>query len=91
MPLLPAFHLNALVFWQVGPLLFVLNRTVCKLFVGFQGRLLDNLQESEIESLTILQGVESSEVKGVLPRKRKVRPVGIEPTTLDLGNRCSIP
>jgi hypothetical protein len=89
-PLLPAFHLNALVFWQVGPLLFVLNRTVCKLFVGFQGRLLDNLQESEIESLTILQGVESSEVKGVLPRKRKVRPVGIEPTTLDLGSRTTL-
>ncbi len=90
MPLLPAFHLNALVFWQVGPLLFVLNRKVCKLFVGFQGRLLDNLQESEIESLTILQGVESSEVKGVLPRKRKVRPVGIEPTTLDLGSRTTL-
>ena len=52
---------------------------------------LESLQESEIESLTILQGVDSSEVKGVLPRKREVRPVGIEPTTLDLGNRCSIP
>ena len=52
---------------------------------------LENLQESEIESLTILQGVDRSEVKGVLPRKREVRPVGIEPTTLDLGNRCSIP
>lgn len=48
---------------------------------------LENLQESEIESLTILQGVDRSEVKGVLPRKREVRPVGIEPTTLDLGNR----
>ena len=52
---------------------------------------LESLQESEIENLTILQGVDSSEVKGVLPRKREVRPVGIEPTTLDLGNRCSIP
>jgi hypothetical protein len=52
---------------------------------------LESLQESEIENLTILQGVGSSEVKGVLPRKREVRPVGIEPTTLDLGNRCSIP
>ncbi len=52
---------------------------------------LESLQESEIEKLTILQGVGSSEVKGVLPRKREVRPVGIEPTTLDLGNRCSIP
>ncbi len=52
---------------------------------------LESLQESEIESLTILQGVSSSEVKGVLSRKREVRPVGIEPTTLDLGNRCSIP
>ncbi len=52
---------------------------------------LESLQESEIESLTILQGVGSSEVKGVLSRKREVRPVGIEPTTLDLGNRCSIP
>ena len=47
---------------------------------------LESLQESEIERLTILQGVGSSEVKGVLPRKREVRPVGIEPTTLDLGN-----
>jgi len=52
---------------------------------------LESLQESEIESLTILQGVDSSEVKGVLPRKREVRPAGIEPATLDLGNRCSIP
>ena len=52
---------------------------------------LESLQESEIESLTILQGVDRSEVKGVLPRKRKVRPAGIEPATLDLGNRCSIP
>ena len=52
---------------------------------------LESLQESEIESLTILQGVGSSEVKGVLPRKREVRPAGIEPATLDLGNRCSIP
>ena len=52
---------------------------------------LESSQESEIENLTILQGVGSSEVKGVLPRKREVRPVGIEPTTLDLGNRCSIP
>ena len=52
---------------------------------------LESLQESEIESLMILQGVDSSEVKRVLPRKREVRPVGIEPTTLDLGNRCSIP
>ena len=52
---------------------------------------LESLQESEIENLTIIQGVDSSEVKGVLPRKREVRPVGIEPTTLDLGNRCSIP
>ena len=48
---------------------------------------LENLQESEIEKLTILQSVDRSEVKGVLPRKREVRPVGIEPTTLDLGNR----
>ena len=48
---------------------------------------LESLQESEIENLTILQGVGISEVKGVLPRKREVRPVGIEPTTLDLGNR----
>ena len=52
---------------------------------------LESLQESEIKNLSILQGVGSSEVKGVLPRKREVRPVGIEPTTLDLGNRCSIP
>ena len=52
---------------------------------------LESLQESEIENLSILQGVGSSKVKGVLPRKREVRPVGIEPTTLDLGNRCSIP
>lgn len=52
---------------------------------------LESLQESKIENLTILQSVDSSEVKGVLPRKREVRPVGIEPTTLDLGNRCSIP
>ena len=52
---------------------------------------LEGLQESKIENLAILQGVGSSEVKGVLPRKREVRPVGIEPTTLDLGNRCSIP
>ena len=52
---------------------------------------LESLQESKIENLAILQGVGSSEVKGVLPRKREVRPVGIEPTTLDLGNRCSIP
>ena len=52
---------------------------------------LESLQESEIENLTILQGVGSSEVKGVLPRKIKVRPAGIEPATLDLGNRCSIP
>ena len=52
---------------------------------------LESLQESEIESLTILQSVDSSEVKGVLPRKREVRPAGIEPATLDLGNRCSIP
>ena len=52
---------------------------------------LESLQESEIENLTILQSVGSTEVKGVLPRKREVRPVGIEPTTLDLGNRCSIP
>ena len=48
---------------------------------------LESLQESEIESLTILQSVGSSEVKGVLPRKREVRPAGIEPATLDLGNR----
>ena len=48
---------------------------------------LESLQESKIENLAILQGVGSSEVKGVLPRKREVRPVGIEPTTLDLGNR----
>ena len=48
---------------------------------------LESLQESEIKNLSILQGVGSSEVKGVLPRKREVRPVGIEPTTLDLGNR----
>jgi hypothetical protein len=47
-PLLPAFHLNALVFWQVGPILFLVNRTVCKLFVGFHGRLLDNLKKSEV-------------------------------------------
>ena len=59
MPLLPAFHLNALVFWQVGPILFLLNRTVCKLFVGFQGRLLDSLKESEIENITILQSINS--------------------------------
>lgn len=52
---------------------------------------LESLQESKIENLAILQGVGSSEVKGVLPRKREMRPVGIEPTTLDLGNRCSIP
>ena len=52
---------------------------------------LESLQESKIENIAILQGVGSSEVKGVLPRKREVRPVGIEPTTLDLGNRCSIP
>ena len=51
---------------------------------------LESLQESEIEKLTILQGVGSSEVKGVLPRKREVRPVGIEPTTLDLGNRTTL-
>ena len=51
---------------------------------------LESLQESEIESLTILQGVDSSEVKGVLPRKREVRPVGIEPTTLDLGSRTTL-
>ena len=48
---------------------------------------LENLQESEIEKLTILQSVDRSEVKGVLPRKREVRPAGIEPATLDLGNR----
>ena len=52
---------------------------------------LESLQESEIENLSILQSVGSSEVKGVLPRKREVRPAGIEPATLDLGNRCSIP
>ena len=51
---------------------------------------LESLQESEIEKLTILQGVGSSEVKGVLPRKREVRPVGIEPTTLDLGSRTTL-
>ena len=51
---------------------------------------LESLQESEIESLTILQGVDSSQVKGVLPRKREVRPVGIEPTTLDLGSRTTL-
>ena len=51
---------------------------------------LESLQESEIERLTILQGVGSSEVKGVLPRKREVRPVGIEPTTLDLGSRTTL-
>ena len=50
-----------------------------------------NPDGTRVENLTILQGVGSSEVKGVLPRKREVRPVGIEPTTLDLGNRCSIP
>ena len=44
-----------------------------------------NPDGTEIENLAILQGVGSSEVKGVLPRKREVRPVGIEPTTLDLG------
>ena len=52
---------------------------------------LESLQESEIENLTILQGVDRSEVKGVLSRKMLVRPAGIEPATLDLGNRCSIP
>ena len=51
---------------------------------------LESLQESEIESLTILQGVDSSEVKGVLPRKREVRPAGIEPATLDLGSRTTL-
>ena len=51
---------------------------------------LENLQESEIEKLTILQSVDRSEVKGVLPRKREVRPVGIEPTTLDLGSRTTL-
>jgi len=51
---------------------------------------LESLQESEKENLTILQGVGSSEVKGVLPRKREVRPVGIEPTTLDLGSRTTL-
>ena len=38
---------------------------------------LEGLQESEIENFTILQSVDSSKVKGVLPRKREVRPVGI--------------
>lgn len=52
---------------------------------------LESSQETEIENILKLQGVDSSRVKGVLPRKREVRPVGIEPTTLDLGNRCSIP
>jgi|GEM_PF-3371273 len=51
---------------------------------------LESLQESKIENLAILQGVGSSEVKGVLPRKREVRPVGIEPTTLDLGSRTTL-
>ena len=51
---------------------------------------LESLQESEIESLTILQSVDSSEVKGVLPRKREVRPAGIEPATLDLGSRTTL-
>ena len=32
---------------------------------------LESLQESEIKNLTILQGVGSSVVKGVLPRKEK--------------------
>jgi hypothetical protein len=80
-PLLPAFLLNTLVFWQVGPLLFLLNRTVCNLFVGFQGRLLDSLKESEIENITILQSVDSSEVKAVLPKKMLVRPARIKPDT----------
>ena len=52
---------------------------------------LESSQETEIENISKLQGVDSFKVKGVLPRKREVRPVGIEPTTLDLGNRCSIP
>jgi hypothetical protein len=51
---------------------------------------LESLQESEIESLTILQGVDSSQVKCVLPRKREVRPAGIEPATLDLGSRTTL-
>lgn len=52
---------------------------------------LESSQETQIENILKLQGIDSSRVKGVLPRKREVRPVGIEPTTLDLGNRCSIP
>ena len=35
---------------------------------------LESLQESKIENLAILQGVGSSEVKGVLPRKKRSAP-----------------
>ena len=52
---------------------------------------LESSQEIEIKNSKNPQSVSSSIVKGVLSRKREVRPVGIEPTTLDLGNRCSIP
>ena len=49
-----------------------------------------NPDGTRVENLTILQGVGSSEVKGVLPRKREVRPAGIEPATLDLGSRTTL-
>ena len=49
--------------------------------MGFQGQLLDSLKESEIENITILQSVNSWEVKGVLQSKTEMRPVEIEPDT----------
>ena len=52
---------------------------------------LESSQEIEIKNIKNSQSIASSVVSGVLSRESKVRPVGIEPTTLDLGNRCSIP
>ena len=52
---------------------------------------LESSQEIEIKNIKNSQSIASSVVSGVLSREREVRPVGIEPTTLDLGNRCSIP
>ena len=48
---------------------------------------LESSQEIEIKNIKNSQSIASSVVSGVLSRESKVRPVGIEPTTLDLGSR----
>ena len=51
---------------------------------------LESSQEIEIKNIKNSQSIASSVVSGVLSREREVRPVGIEPTTLDLGSRTTL-